>query len=51
MRLSINGYCESFVYTIAVDVQHSQGHTREALYFAEDLRSPLAQAILYKGEL
>ena len=31
MRLGINGYGKSFIYTKAVDVQHRQGYTREAL--------------------
>ena len=51
MCLSINGYCKPFVYTKAVDVQHSQGHAREMLNFAENFRLPLAQAILYKRKL
>lgn len=46
--LSINGYRKPFIYAKAVDVQHSQGHTREMLNFAEYLRLPLAQAILHK---
>lgn len=49
--LSVNGYRKSFVNTIPVDIQHSQGHTGEALKFAENFWSPLPQAILYKCEL
>ena len=41
MCLSINGYRKAFVYPEAVDIQHSQGHAREALDLAEDVWSPL----------
>ena len=51
MCLSINGYGEPFVDTKAVNVQHSYCHTREKLYLAENIRAPLAQAVLYKGKL
>ena len=51
MCLGINGYRKAFVYTEAVDIQHSQGHAREALDLAKDVRSPLPQAVLYKCEL
>lgn len=51
MCLGINGYRKPFVYTIAVDVQHGQGHTREMLNFAENLWLPLTQAVLYECEL
>lgn len=41
MRLSINGYRQAFIDTKAVDIEHRQGHTREALDLAENVGSPL----------
>lgn len=51
MRLGINGDRKAFIYTVAVNIQHSQSHAREVLDLAENLWLPLAQAILYECEL
>ena len=51
MRLGVDSNHKTFVHTIAIDVQHSQGDAGEAFNLSKYVWSPLSKPVLDKGEL